>query len=155
MCKCDSEATKRFIACLVQQIDNNLKTINLVELHKGTNASEAKRVEEAGVYIFWGRVKGSLAVIRAFGDMMFKTPKTNKDLVIVDPYISEHILDATCKYIILACDGLWDVCTHNDAALFVDNCVKENKTAKLLTEHAFREGSRDNITVQIVKLDFI
>lgn len=146
-------------ACLVKEVDNNLETVNLVELHKGTNDKEMSRVEAAGGFICWGRVNGNLAVTRAFGDMMFKKPRTENDLVSVDPYISENILDTTCKYIILACDGLWDVCTHKDAASLVHKCIKDNKTldetANVLTSYALAEGSRDNVTVEIIKLDWI
>ena len=54
------------------------------------------------------------------------------------------------KFIILGCDGLWDVLTNAKAVQFVlDNLDKAN-VAELLAKHAYDLGSTDNISV-IVK----
>jgi serine/threonine protein phosphatase PrpC len=50
-----------------------------------------------------GRVGGSLAITRAFGDHSLK-----KDGVIAKPYIKKHILRTTDKFLVIASDGVWD-----------------------------------------------
>jgi serine/threonine protein phosphatase PrpC len=146
-------------ACLVKEIDNKLYTENLVYVHKARDANESKRILALGGQILFGRVSGSIIVTRAFGDFQFKKPKVKEDFLSVDPYVSELTLDATCKYIILACDGLWDVFNHLEAAVFVDKCIKGDnsldKTAKELVLAALGLESKDNITVQIIKLDWL
>jgi len=112
-----------------------------------------------GGSIWYGRVEGTLAISRAFGDFYLKMPYKLCDIVSSEPYISTHQLDEHCKYVIIACDGLWDVCTHDEAAKLVNQWVKDGKTidetSQLLVEYALSEGSSDNVTVQLINLDWI
>ena len=58
---------------------------------------------------------GILAVTRSFGDHGMK------EYVTAEPYISVHLLDGLTSpytevpFLILACDGLWDVMTDQEA----------------------------------------
>jgi serine/threonine protein phosphatase PrpC len=70
------------------------------------------------------------------------------------------------KYIILACDGLWDVVSNQDAIDFVNNEIIEiernkkienihekrllNNIAYKLVNYAYKKGSSDNISVLII-----
>ena len=49
------------------------------------------------------RVNGVLSVARAIGDRKLK------EWVIGDPDVASFDLDGTEEYLIVACDGLWDV----------------------------------------------
>ncbi|KAJ2358091.1 phosphatase 2C, partial [Coemansia sp. RSA 2618] len=77
--------------------------------HKGDDAHEIERISEAGGYVFNGRVNGILAVTRALGDSSLK------QFVIGNPYTTETRLDDQDDVLILACDGLWDVCSDQEA----------------------------------------
>ena len=60
------------------------------------------------------------------------------------------------KFVIFACDGLWDVVTNNDAIKFVNRFLKKKYTgniAKKLAEEAIYKGSYDNVTVSILFLN--
>jgi serine/threonine protein phosphatase PrpC len=58
--------------------------------------------------------------------------------------------------LILACDGLWDVLTDQDAAdLLMGRYLREghfSDAAEYLIKEAVRRGSTDNITVIVVFL---
>lgn len=65
-----------------------------------------------------GRVGGSLAVTRAFGDHSLK-----RDGVTAKPYINKHVLRPFDKYLIIATDGVWDVLEDQEAINFCkDDC---------------------------------
>lgn len=93
------------------------------------------------------------------GDSRYKKPKTSQNFVTADPHHCPVIhLDPSHKFIIFACDGLWDVCSQEDAAKYVDERFKEGKSvqkvSELLVQHALDLGTEDNVTVVIVKIDW-
>lgn len=59
-------------------------------------------------------------------------------------------------YLILACDGFWDVATNEEAAAAVGKMAEKglspSEIAAKLTYAAFNNGSDDNITVIVIKL---
>ena len=60
------------------------------------------------------------------------------------------------EFLILACDGLWDVVDPYTAVTTVSEFIVENSrdgAAKCLADKAIEEGSMDNITVMVVFLD--
>lgn len=129
----------------------------LTKDHKPHWPEEKNRIEKLGGVIKWDgydwRVN-DLSVSRAFGDID-STP-----LVTHRPELFRYKLDKNDKFIILACDGLWDVVSSQDAVNFVLlNCydktmqVRINKNiniAKKLAEYALKQRSTDNITIIVV-----
>ncbi|BFZ57758.1 mgpp2cl-1, protein phosphatase 2C-like protein 1 [Savitreella phatthalungensis] len=115
--------------------------------HKGSDAQEGVRVQNAGGTILNNRVNGVLAVTRALGDSYMK------ELVTAHPYTTETVLiPGEDEFMILACDGLWDVCTDQEAVDLVRGIEDPNAASKVLVEHALREYSTDNLTVMVVRL---
>ena len=85
------------------------------------------------------------------GDMENKPAVTSEaDVVSIE-------LDGTEDYIVLACDGIWDVIRPSKVpqlvyAHFTGGGSKES-VAKSLIDHAKAEGSSDNMTAIVVFFD--
>jgi protein phosphatase PTC1 len=71
--------------------------------HRATDPAEVERVKSGGGIVVDGRVGGSLAITRAFGDHSLK-----KDGVIAKPFIKKLVLKNSDKFLIIASDGVWD-----------------------------------------------
>jgi len=139
---------------------NNLASILLTEKHKPNAPTEKQRIEEAGGQVVFGRVLGSLAVSRALGDMDFKHPYNRAEghFVSGEPYILKRELTPAHPFMVIACDGLWDKVTYEEAIEFIAKAKGEGKdpteTSQLLVKHALDSGSLDNITAIVVYLDW-
>ncbi|KAA6392966.1 MAG: hypothetical protein EZS28_011506 [Streblomastix strix] len=56
-------------------------------------------------------------------------------------------------FLILACDGLWDVMTDDEVAEFVSHIKGDaQQIARILVQEALKRGTTDNVTVLVVKL---
>jgi len=124
--------------------------------HKPTVRKEQERIHKAGGQITQTgndvpRVEEQLAMTRALGDY-----SVDKHVVPAVPDIIEYPRDSSAAYLILACDGIWDVMNNEKVALFVtqraSNTTLENIASELL-DYCLQQGSSDNMTVYIVKLD--
>lgn len=143
---------------LAQKGKNGLEAILLTEIHRPTKDSERQRVEEAGGHVLFGRINGSLAVSRALGDIDFKQPhnKSGGNWVIATPFIKTIQLTEDDEFVVIACDGLWDRLTYQDA---VDLVAKARKTGKnpleaadIIVKESLVRGSLDNITAIVIYL---
>jgi len=127
----------------------------LTEIHKPSVPAEKERIEGLGGQIYGGRVCGILAVSRAFGDYFFKYPNVQANLVSAVPYIQENQLTPKDQYLILACDGLWDVLRYEVVLSLVYKAyqmgLNPNEIARKLTKKAAELGSQDNVTVVVVQ----
>eukprot|EP00027_Filamoeba_sp_ATCC50430_P014235 CAMPEP_0168564608 /NCGR_PEP_ID=MMETSP0413-20121227/13343_1 /TAXON_ID=136452 /ORGANISM="Filamoeba nolandi, Strain NC-AS-23-1" /LENGTH=600 /DNA_ID=CAMNT_0008596305 /DNA_START=47 /DNA_END=1846 /DNA_ORIENTATION=- len=133
--------------------------ILLTYKHKPTENSEKERIRKAGGHVVFGRVMGSLAVARSFGDRDFKFPynKAEGDFVSALPYIQKLTLDPQQDhFLIISCDGLWDRMSYEYAVDLVSNCRNEGKTAQqtadILVQNGIDRGSLDNVTAIVVYL---
>ncbi|KAI5807102.1 putative phosphoprotein phosphatase 2C [Geopyxis carbonaria] len=126
----------------------NGKALRLSYDHKGSDENEGKRVANAGGLILNNRVNGVLAVTRALGDSYMK------ELVTGHPYTTETSLRGNLdEFIILACDGLWDVCSDQEAVDLIRNVYDPQKASKMLVDYALSRFSSDNLSCMIVRLD--
>ena len=93
-------------------------------------------------------MNGNLSVSRAIGDA------PDKKFVIGDADVTSLELDGTEDYLVVACDGVWDVLNGEE----VSECVYKHMSgggskqtvAKAIIEFARSEGSGDNMTVIVV-----
>lgn len=96
----------------------------IVTKHSPEDANERLRIEKlGGAVLYWGnsyRVNGALAVSRAIGDIQ------HKPFVSAEPDIECIQLDGEEDFIVLGCDGLWDMLTEDDVAIAVYKKLKEN-----------------------------
>merc|ERR1719450_994519 len=93
--------------------------------HKATDPLEAKRVIEAGGHIENDRVNGMLAMTRALGDVLLKMPVLPNDVVSNVPDITSTDLNPQDVFVIVACDGLWDVINDQQAITLVNESLRE------------------------------
>lgn len=131
--------------------------ISLTKDHKPDWPEEYHRIQSLGGQVEWDgydfRIK-DLSVSRAFGDI------SAEPYVTCMPDIYRYKLTNDDKFIILACDGLWDVFNPQDAVnLVLTNCYdiqtdtrinKHINVAKRLAEAAIVKGSGDNVTIIVV-----
>ncbi|KAF2161280.1 hypothetical protein M409DRAFT_59280 [Zasmidium cellare ATCC 36951] len=126
----------------------NGKALRLSYDHKGSDENEGKRIAGAGGLILNNRVNGVLAVTRALGDAYMK------DLVTGHPYTTETVIQPDIdEFLILACDGLWDVCSDQEAVDLVRNVQDPQTASKNLVDHALARFSTDNLSCMIVRFD--
>ncbi|KAJ2801740.1 mgpp2cl-1, protein phosphatase 2C-like protein 1, partial [Coemansia guatemalensis] len=112
----------------------------------GDDSHEIERISEAGGYVFNGRVNGILAVTRALGDSSLK------QFVIGNPFTTETDLDDEDDLLILACDGLWDVCSDQEAVDLVRGESDPARASQILLDHALSNDSMDNITTMVFRM---
>ena len=73
---------------------------------------------QAGGFIAEGRVNGSLNLSRALGDMEYKQSPLppGEQMVTAMPEIRSLDLEPGHEFILLACDGIWDVLTNQEVS---------------------------------------
>ncbi|KAL3459074.1 phosphatase 2C-like domain-containing protein [Aspergillus heterothallicus] len=126
----------------------NGKALRLSYDHKGSDENEGRRIANAGGLILNNRVNGVLAVTRALGDAYIK------DLVTGHPYTTETVIQPDLdEFIILACDGLWDVCSDQEAVDLIRDVQDTQLASKLLVDHALARFSTDNLSCMVIRLD--
>ncbi len=149
--------------------------------HKPDNPKEKSRIEAAGGRIrhcegAW-RVGGILAIPRAIGDGLVKSMAKG---IIADPEIKDFKLRPHHKALILACDGVWDVLSNEQAAQIVTDALQNYKAplsadpiarthektteagnnsraqyaARTLRDAAINARSTDNVSVLVIEFNW-
>ncbi|KAK6637984.1 hypothetical protein RUM44_008408 [Polyplax serrata] len=97
----------------------------LVDPHKPERPDERKRIEDLGGCILWSqdvcRVNGATAVSRALGDRKLKP------FVCAEPEFRVVNLTGSEHFVVMGCDGLWDVVTPQQVLETVYFEVKQNE----------------------------
>lgn len=131
--------------------------------HKPVNTWEQLRIERAGSYVFNRRVNGILALSRGLGDFTFKAntviPWEQQAVTSVPEIQSTPLQPESDGFVVLACDGIWDVMTNEQVVLFVKRrinmeislaTIAEELMTHCLSTTPFRKGN-DNMSVIIVQ----
>jgi len=125
--------------------------------HKPINPNERERIQNAGGSVMIQRVNGSLAVSRALGDYEYKCVEGRgpcEQLVSPEPEVYVHERTLHDEFVVLACDGIWDVMTNDELMEFVHSrCKITNDLVKICNEildMCLNKGSRDNMSLIIV-----
>jgi len=150
------------------QVDGSVVELSID--HKPNRPTERGRIEAAGGVVtsdeygndIYYRIDNGISVSRGFGDKKYKD---NPDLSAADqlvscvPEIIIHTRDDTKDdLLLLACDGLWDVCSSQEALEHARQClVKYGEQSLLLVaeemcDFAFEKRSTDNISCIAVRL---
>ena len=104
------------------------QVVDMSEDHKPMNTDERQRIIKAGGFVSEGRVNGSLALSRALGDFDYKGNKElceKEQAVTAFPEIREFQLQGGDEFMILACDGIWDVLSSEQCVAFVRERLRE------------------------------
>ena len=141
--------------------DSSNNPLQLTKDHKPNKPDEKKRIEKIGGKIYFDGYDwriGDLSVSRSFGDMDSTPFVTHK------PEIFKYKIKKNDKFIIIACDGLWDVMNNKSVTKFILDKMKNikitemsrnsnNNIAFLLADYAIKKKhSTDNISIIIIFL---
>ena len=104
--------------------------------HKPFNPCEKERILNAGGSVMIQRVNGSLAVSRALGDYEYKNVEGKsqcEQLVSPEPelYVEKRTDDD--QFLVLACDGIWDVMSTEDICAYVRSRFLVTADVELIT----------------------
>jgi len=125
--------------------------------HRPDLAEEEKRIRELGGTIttsidkfgkVTSRLCGRLAVSRSLGDFTFE-PYISAEPYIRGPF--NLLQESKDFFLILACDGLWDKLSDEEATKIVSPISDPEKAAARLRDIAYGEGSDDNISVIVIR----
>ncbi|KAJ8356388.1 hypothetical protein SKAU_G00191820 [Synaphobranchus kaupii] len=126
--------------------------------HKPSNPLEKERIQNAGGSVMIQRVNGSLAVSRALGDFDYKCVHgkgPTEQLVSPEPEVYEiERSEADDEFVVLACDGIWDVMANEELCDFVRSRLEVTedleKVCNEIVDTCLYKGSRDNMSVVLV-----
>ncbi|KAL0352526.1 UNVERIFIED_CONTAM: putative protein phosphatase 2C 27 [Sesamum calycinum] len=130
------------------------KAIEMSIDHKPNYTSERLRIEKLGGVIYDGYLNGQLSVSRALGDWHMKGRKGAASPLSAEPELQEMLLTEDDEFLIMGCDGLWEVMSsqcavtmarrelmlHNDP----ERCSRE------LVREALKRNTCDNLTVIVI-----
>ena len=126
--------------------------------HKPYNDAEERRIVAAGGTVTMRRVNGDLAVSRALGDFVYKHAPgrpAEQQQVSPEPEIRVQERSESDAFLVLACDGVWDVMSNADVGDFLlartsDGIEALDELAESLIQECLARGSRDNMSAIIV-----
>lgn len=126
------------------------------EDHKPLNPKERRRIINAGGSATQ-RINGTLAVSRALGDFDFKKDQQRgpcEQLVSPEPEVTVIERHPQDQFLVLACDGIWDVMDNDSLCCFIEYKLKVEPSLKnvcsSVLDLCLHKGSRDNMSIIIV-----
>ncbi|OAY61980.1 probable protein phosphatase 2C 49 [Manihot esculenta] len=130
------------------------EAIDMSQDHRPVYPSERRRVEELGGYIDDGYLNGVLSVSRALGDWDMKNPIGAPSPLIAEPEFQQVVLTEDDEFLIIGCDGIWDVMSSQHAVSLVRRGLRRHddpeQCARDLVMEALRRNTFDNLTVIVV-----
>jgi hypothetical protein len=129
------------------------RALDLTQDHKPGLESEQSRVASLGGFISDGCVNGEIQVSRALGDVNLSTGAKMLGLS-AEVQLSKFYLSDDDEFVIIACDGLWDVLNSASAVAYARHCLLQHndiqRCAEELVQQALRQHSSDNVSVIVV-----
>ncbi|KAL5820976.1 hypothetical protein ACOSQ3_022858 [Xanthoceras sorbifolium] len=130
------------------------RAIELSKDHKPNCTSERLRIEKLGGVIYDRYLNGQLSVARALGDWHIKGTKGSIYPLSCEPELEEIVLTEEDEFLVLGCDGLWDVMSSQCAVTMVKKELMQSndteKCSKTLVKEALQRNSCDNLTVVVI-----
>ena len=160
----------------------NKRVVYSTRDHKPNSTFERRRIESAGGEVYqtqsviplyqngklieipWRVLPGGLSVSRTFGDIESKDSKYGgkKDVVAALPEIVEFELNDDYNFMVIGCDGIFDVLSNNDILQCIQIVLKINKNknkkinelcgdfATMIIKSALAKESFDNVSCIVV-----
>ena len=133
--------------------------------HKPELPGERDRIIRAGGIVEDGRVMGNLNLSRSIGDLEYKKNNSipaKDQMISAYPEVKTDELGPNDRFLVLACDGVWDMLTSQECINFVAQRIN-NKSLNLIAEETLdrclapdiaSSGGLgcDNTTIVIVEL---
>lgn len=154
----DHAAQKLFVANAGDSravLCRNGEAISLTKDHKPNDATELSRIEAAGGFVSAvGRVNNNLNLSRAIGDLKYKQIKGlsgREQLISAEPDVTVVDVDPVeDEFMVLACDGVWDVMTNQNICDFVrerlvNGCKPKEKSNVGANVEAATEEDGDSV----------
>lgn len=147
---CANAGDSRAVLC------RNGRAVELSHDHKPNDDPERRRIEAAGGYVeeipvgprTHYRVNGNLNLSRAIGDLLYKTqpdlPPEEQIICSTPDIICEEITQED-EFIVLACDGVWDVKTNQEVCDFVSDGLREGRPIEQVVEALLDDCIADNL----------
>ena len=153
------------------------KAIPLSEDHKPNDPIERRRIEAAGAQVHemssgartHYRINGNLNLSRAIGDLEYKKRadlQHHEQAICSTPDVREEALQSKHdEFLIIACDGIWDVLTCQEVCDFVSERLRDGMGVKevceALVDRCLAEDPKetqgigaDNMTCVLVKFEW-
>jgi protein phosphatase 1G len=139
--------------------------------HKPASDTERNRIVNAGGFITEAqghfRINGNLNLSRSLGDLKYKqNPNCSpaEQMITAYPDITVHQIDPADDFMIIGCDGIWDVLSNEEAVHFVGERLNRGLAPGQICEQIFerciatnpretRGIGGDNMTCIIVQFD--
>ncbi|CAI4230437.1 unnamed protein product [Auanema sp. JU1783] len=105
--------------------------------HKPANDIESKRIIAAGGWVEFNRVNGNLALSRALGDFWFKKNEKmppEEQIVTAYPEVIKDELTEDHEFMVLACDGIWDVMSNQEVVDFIRERLADKRDPQTICE---------------------
>ncbi|XP_055841418.1 probable protein phosphatase 2C T23F11.1 [Episyrphus balteatus] len=128
---CANAGDSRAVAC----VNGDVEVLSLD--HKPNNDAETKRIYEGGGWVEFNRVNGNLALSRALGDFVFKkneSKKPEEQIVTAYPDVETREITEDYEFLVLACDGIWDVMTNQEVIDFCRERIASGKYPEEICE---------------------
>ncbi|CAA2966532.1 probable phosphatase 2C 22 [Olea europaea subsp. europaea] len=131
------------------------KAIEMSRDHKTVCLKERRRIEASGGYIYDGYLNGQLNVARALGDWHMEGLKhMDGGPLSAEPELMSTKLTSEDEFLILGCDGVWDVFMSQNAVDFARRRLQEHndpvQCSEDLVNEALKRKSGDNLAVVVV-----
>jgi protein phosphatase 2C family protein 2/3 len=129
------------------------QAVALTRDHSCEDRGEVERVKRAGGFVGECGVGNLIAVSRALGDF---DPDCGRKILglTAEPGTFVETLADDDEFVLLACDGVWDVFESQQAVAYVRGSLKRHsdvdRACRELANEALRKHSSDNVTVLIV-----
>jgi len=137
-------------------VKKNGATVQASEDAKPSEERHRKKIEHLGGFVEMGRACGELAVARAIGDKEYVDGR-GVCCISPNPKITNYSIDDFIEgYLVLACDGLYEVATSDEVGQAIHQMSSEKRSMENMSKHlvasAIIQDSWDNVSVMVIGL---